>query len=85
MRLAGLAFAILVVAPIAVSAHVVELTTGQKVEGTLKNADANSVRVEIGGQVVTFKGDQVRAIWYGVPLSSTGHAAGPGAKSVAAL
>jgi hypothetical protein len=44
---------------------VVELKTGQKVEGTFKGADEAAVRVEVGGQVITFKPDQVRAIYYG--------------------
>ena len=62
-------------------ADVVELKTGQRIEGTFKGADDASVRIEVGGQVVTFTPEQVRAIYYG---SSPAHApanADPGARS----
>jgi hypothetical protein len=48
-----------------VHADVVELKTGQRVEGTLKQADQVTVSVEVGGQVVTFKAEQVKTIHYG--------------------
>ena len=49
----------------AASAEVIELKTGERVEGAFKGADATSVRIEIGNQVLTFKPEQVRAIYYG--------------------
>lgn len=47
------------------TADVIELKTGQRVEGSFKGADQTAVRIEIGGQVLTFKPEQVRAIYYG--------------------
>ena len=46
-------------------ADVVELKTGQRVNGILKQATPASVSVEVGGQTVTFAGDKVRAIYFG--------------------
>jgi hypothetical protein len=48
-----------------VSADVIELRTGQRVEGTFKGADDSAVRIEIDGRIVTFAPAQVRAIYYG--------------------
>lgn len=59
------------------SADVVELKTGQRVEGTFKGADDTAVRIEIGGQVLMFKPEQVRAIYYGAAPASTSPAASP--------
>jgi len=49
------------------AADVVELRTGERVEGAFRGADDVAVRIEVGGRVVTFKPDQVRAIYYGAP------------------
>jgi len=46
-------------------ADVIELKTGQRVEGTLKQATPASVAVEVGGQTITFEGDKVRAMSFG--------------------
>lgn len=46
-------------------ADVVELKTGQRVEGALKQATPASVSIEVGGQTITFEGDKVRAIYFG--------------------
>jgi hypothetical protein len=55
-----------------VSADVIELRTGQRVEGTFKGADDSAVRIEIDGRIVTFAPAQVRAIYYGsMPASTT--------------
>ena len=48
-----------------VSADVIELRTGERVEGTFKGADDSAVRIEIDGRIVTFAPAQVRAIYYG--------------------
>ena len=54
------------------AADVVELKNGQRVEGAFKSADEVSVRIEVGGQTVTFKPEQVRAIYYGAaPATSS--------------
>ena len=63
MRLA-LAIA-LVLAAVPALADVVELKTDQRVEGTLKQADQATVTIEVGGQAIIFKAEQVRAIYYG--------------------
>jgi hypothetical protein len=55
-----------------VSADVIELRTGERVEGTFKGADDSAVRIEIDGRIVTFAPAQVRAIYYGsAPASRT--------------
>jgi hypothetical protein len=62
----------------AASADVVELKTGQRVEGSLKQATPASVSIEIGGQVVTFEGEKVRAIYFGtVPAAQAATAPQP--------
>lgn len=52
-------------------ADVVELKTGQRVEGTLKQATPASVSVEVGGQTITFEGEKVRAIYFGAAPSTS--------------
>ena len=54
-----------------VSADVIELRTGERVEGTFKGADDSAVRIEIDGRLVTFAPAQVRAIYYGSAPAST--------------
>jgi hypothetical protein len=55
-----------------VSADVIELRTGERVEGTFKGADDSAVRIEVDGRIVTFAPAHVRAIYYGsVPASTT--------------
>jgi len=44
---------------------VIELKTGQRVEGNFKQATPNGVVIEVGGQDIRFKTDQVRAIYFG--------------------
>jgi hypothetical protein len=82
--LAALALALCLTAVPAI-ADVVELKTGQRVEGTLKQADQASVRVEVGGQVITFKPDQVRAVYYGLAPAAGPPATKPGARALTAL
>jgi hypothetical protein len=54
-----------------VSADVIELRTGERVEGTFKGADDSAVRIEVDGRLVTFAPAQVRAIYYGAVPAST--------------
>jgi hypothetical protein len=68
-----------------VFADVVELKTGQRVEGTLKQADQTNVAIEVGGQTVTFKADQVRAIYYGTAPSGMSAATPAGSEALGAL
>src|SRR5438552_7590475 len=64
--------ACLTLAPAPVLADVIELKTGQRIEGTLKQATPASVSVEVGGQTITFEGDKVRAIYFGAaPQAAT--------------
>jgi hypothetical protein len=65
-------------------ADVVELKTGQRVEGTLRQADQATVSVEVGGQVVTFKAEQVKTISYGAASASTSQSA-PASEALRAL
>jgi hypothetical protein len=48
-----------------VRADVIELKTGQRVEGTLTQTTSVSVVVEVGGQTITFDREKVRAIYFG--------------------
>jgi hypothetical protein len=48
-----------------VLADVIELKTGQRVEGTFKEATASNVTIEVGGQTITFERGRVRAIHFG--------------------
>jgi hypothetical protein len=66
-------------------AAVIELKNGQRTEGSLKQADQSTVTVEIGGQLVTFKTEQVRAIYYGSAPSSTTSASQAPSPAVEAL
>ena len=53
----------------------IELRTGERVEGTFKGADDSAVRIEIDGRLVTFAPAQVRAIYYGSAASMPAQAA----------
>lgn len=52
------------------SADVVELRSGERVEGRFKGADDAAVRIEVDGRLVTFPPAAVRAIYYGPPPAS---------------
>lgn len=67
MRIMGIiiALGILPVSCPTAVADVIELRTGQRVEGTLKQATPVSVSVEVAGQTITFEGEKVRAIYFG--------------------
>lgn len=55
-------------------ADVVELKTGQRVEGTLKKLSLSSASIEVGGQLITFESGKIRAIYFGAapgPAPST--------------
>jgi hypothetical protein len=58
------AFAI-IFASFSAIADVIELNTGQRVEGAFKQATSRLVSVEVGGQTITFPRDKVRAIYLG--------------------
>lgn len=77
---AVVAAAFVVVFVATVRADVVELKNGQRVEGVLKQADQSTVTVEVGGQAVTFKSEQVKAIYYG-SVASAPSVAGPAVPS----
>ena len=66
-------------------ADVVELKTGQRIEGTLKQATPASVSIEVGGQVVTFSGEEVRAIYYGSASNAKPSSGSASAEAVMAL
>jgi hypothetical protein len=76
MRLAAVLLVAALAAASPASADVVELRSGERVEGTFKGADETAVRIEVGGRVVTFSPDRVRAIYYGAPPAPA-PAAGP--------
>ena len=53
-------------------ADVVELRTGERVEGTFKQATPAGVMIEVGGQTLTFEQERVRAIYFGSAPSVQG-------------
>lgn len=58
-----------------VSADMIELKTGERVEGTLKHTTNTEVAIEVGGQTITFDRTRVRAIYFGAaPVPSPGTA-----------
>jgi len=87
----GFVFAVAMVVGFAHSlrADVVELKNGQRVDGILKLADQSAVTIEVGGQAVTFKTEQVKAIYFGsvgtpatAAASPINDALGPAKKSL---
>src|SRR5262249_19057386 len=64
--------AILIAPALAHAVDVVELKTGQRVEGSFKGADDVAVRITVNGRIVTFKPREVHAIYYDVerPVTS---------------
>jgi len=66
MRTSIVALALLSLTATAPSwADVVELKTGQRIEGTFRQAGPSGVVIEVGGQTITFDQDKVRAIYFG--------------------
>jgi hypothetical protein len=63
------AVALLLFAAPPLHAGVIELKTGQRVEGTVKQPA--SVSIEVGGQTITFEVDKVRAIYFGAGPAQT--------------
>jgi hypothetical protein len=70
MRAATLLFCSLFLVASLSRADVVELKTGQRVEGTFKEATSGGVVIEVGGQTITFEKDKVRAIYFGTAPTS---------------
>jgi hypothetical protein len=50
---------------LAVAADTLELKTGERIEGVFRQANANGVVIEVGGQAVTMPLEKVRAIYFG--------------------
>src|SRR3989442_1564662 len=48
-------------------AEVIELKTGQRVEGTVKSVNSTEVLLDVAGQPVTFPREKVAAIYFGAP------------------
>lgn len=61
----ALATSAMILTGLSAIADVVELKTGQRVEGRFKQATPASVSIEVGGQTITFTHDKVRAIYFG--------------------
>ena len=64
-RVAGVTTLFIALAWAIALADVVELTTGQRVEGTFQQATPRGVSIEVGGQTITFEQEKVRAIYFG--------------------
>jgi len=57
-------------------ADVVELKTGERIEGTFKQANAAGVVIEVGGQAINMPLGKVRAIYFGAAPASPAQAHG---------
>lgn len=64
VRLASTLFLLALCASLA-SADIIELNTGQRVEGTFKQLSLTSVSIEIGGQTIRFEIGKIRALFFG--------------------
>lgn len=65
LKFATISLAVALAAPAAVFADTIELTTGDRVEGTFKQATQTGVVIEVAGQSITIPLDKVRAIYLG--------------------
>jgi hypothetical protein len=83
MRAVFLALSALLVGSPAI-ADVVELTTGERIEGKAAKASDEKVTVEVGGQTVTFDKAKVRAIYFGA-APATGTQPNPAKEALMAL
>ena len=54
----------------ALSADTIELKTGERIEGTFKEATSSGVVINVGGQSLTMPMDKVRAIYFGTDSKS---------------
>lgn len=70
-RIVGVILGCLLFAADAAQGDVIELTTGQRIEGVFKHATPSDVVVEVGGQDVTFKREKIRAIYFGAAPRTT--------------
>ena len=71
---------IFTLSPSLLLADVVELKTGERLEGTFKQANAAGVVIEVGGQAINMPLEKVRAIYFGAtpsPQSTGPEIAGP--------
>jgi hypothetical protein len=68
-------------------ADTIELKTGERLEGTFKEATAAGVVIEVGGQAITMPMEKVRAIYFGraVPVGQSQDQAGPALDALKAL
>lgn len=48
---------------------VVELLSGHRIEGAVRQTDNTGIVIEVGGQTITFERDKVRAVYFGVAPS----------------
>ena len=74
---------IFTLSPSLLLADVVELKTGERLEGTFKQANAAGVVIEVGGQSINMPLAKVRAIYFGAAPSARGAAAQPAGASAA--
>jgi hypothetical protein len=66
--LGSIVFFIVLAQPL--QADVIELKSGERVEGKFTKAAAGKVTIEIGGQPITIEQEKVRAIYFGVAPTS---------------
>jgi hypothetical protein len=65
MGVAAVTLVLMLAAGVSAWADVVELTTGERVEGKAAKATDERVSVDVGGQTLTFDRQKVRAIYFG--------------------
>lgn len=71
--------------PIVAAADVLELRTGQRIDGSVAQVSATAVSVEAGGRTLTFARTQVRAIYFGAATTSPSSAAQEAVQALKAL
>jgi len=59
------------------SAVIVELMSGQRIEGVLREASGTRVQIEVGGQLLVFEAGDVRAIYFNTPETRPSPQAAP--------
>jgi TonB family protein len=78
------------VSPLRAAADVVELKTGETIQGVLKEVNGTKVVIEVGGQSIAFERAKVKAFYVGTPPATpsgkvTTNRPGPAADAIQAL
>ena len=81
----GLALVSVAMLPMAAAADMLELRTGERIEGSVVQVSTTTVSVETGGRTLSFARTQVRAIYFGAPAAIPSGAAREALEALKAL